>query len=363
MQTAAQNQPKDRLASAHKIRTIDFSRSGIAGTGSLSPRARRTLAIYVILVKWDYTGVCAPLGAIADAVWRSSCGEGKSIRTLQRANDELIERGYITKDTFRTGERSKMSVIHFNLDAFAYWTGRRSQSVAPLPTSSHNVVSRETMCDSSPPTTNCHPSDPYTDTSQISPKSPTKSENTKPRAGARAFKKSSRRRKNSVLFSIGCVLAKLEGVHRRDRKAARARAKCELEAAAAGVDILNHSGVDWEYWEKRWGDIWPVEARESVAGREIVPLLLPGGVDRMPKATPPPPIQEAPAPKPPVDSPSAEEIRKVRLSLEAAFSLPSSAPAPASSMEASTEDEKPEVTLDRSDLAILEAARARVNGG
>ena len=354
MQTAAQNQTKDRLASAHKIRTIDFSRSGILGTGSLSPRARRTLAVYVILVKWDYSGIAAPLGAIADAVWRSSCGEGRSIRTLQRANEELIERGYITKDTFRTGERSKLTTIHFNLDAFAYWTGRRSQKVAPLPTQSHNVLPSETKCDNSPHTTNCHPSDPYTDTSQIPPKITTQSES-KPRAGARAYKKSSRLRKNSVLFSIGCVLDKLTGVHRRDRKAARARAKCEMEARRAGVDILNHSGVDWDYWEKRWGDIWPVEARESVARREIVPLLL-GGDCSTPEPIAPP-VQSAAAdtethPTPP----SADEIRAMRESLEERFSLPSSRQTPGPSPS-------PAVSLDQSELAILMAARNRVNGG
>lgn len=314
MQTAAQNQTKDRrLASAHKIRMIDFSRSGIAGTGSLSPRARRTLAVYVILVKWDYAGIAAPLGAIADAVWRSSCGEGKSIRTLQRANEELIERGYITKDTFRTGERSKMTVIHFNSDAFAYWTGRRSQNIAPLPTPSHNVVPRETMCDNSPPTTNCHPSDPQTDTFPSSPNYPTEKE-TKSRAGARASKKSSRRRKNAVLFSIGCVLDKLTGVHRRDRKAARARAKCELEAGGAGVEILNHSGVDWDYWVKRWGDIWPVEARESIAGREIVPALL-GGDCSTPEPIAPPVQSVAVEPETHHTPPSAAEIRQLRESL------------------------------------------------
>ena len=361
MQTAAQNQTKDRLASAHKIRTIDFSRSGILGTGSLSPRARRTLAVYVILVKWDYSGIAAPLGAIADAVWRSSCGEGRSIRTLQRANEELIERGYITKDTFRTGERSKLTTIHFNLDAFAYWTGRRSQKVAPLPTQSHNVLPSETKCDNSPHTTNCHPSDPYTDTSQIPPKITTQSES-KPRAGARAYKKSSHIRKNSVLFSIGCVLDKLTGVHRRDRKAARARAKCEMEARRADIDILNHSGVDWDYWEKRWGDIWPVEARESVARREIVPLLL-GGDCSTPEPIAPPVQSMAADTETHPTPPSADEIRQLRESLEARFSLPNLEKAPVPSMKALYEDEKPEISLDQSDLAILMAARNRVNGG
>ena len=135
-----------RLANASRIRTIDFARSGIAGTGSLSPRARRTLAVYVALVKMGFDGVAAPMGAIADAVYRSSHGEAGSIRTLQRAHPELEARGFICCANFRPRGRTKGALIRFNLDAFSYWTGRKTQNIQPLPTSSHNVVSRETMC-------------------------------------------------------------------------------------------------------------------------------------------------------------------------------------------------------------------------
>lgn len=358
MQSTARSLSKNRFATAEKIRTIDFSRSGIAGTGSMSPRSRRTLAVYVILVKWDYTGISAPMGAIADAVFRSSCGAGGSVRTLQRANRELEERGYITISNCRTGFRSKGALIHFNLDAFAYFTGQKTKSVSPLPTLSHNVVSRETKCDFITHTTSCRASDRTRDKACFNSQDLTKKEK-EPRAGARASKKTSPRKKNLVLFSVGVVLSSLNGVHRADRRAARARARCEIDAICAGVDLVNPSGVDWEYWEKRWADM-PIAIRENTARREIVPMLLSrGGGDRNPEpVAPPSPPEPNPLPLPPKDAPTAEEIRAIRLQLESSMTLPSS-PGEISRSVSAPEENQTKVDLPDDELAVLVAARDR----
>jgi len=338
-----------KLAYAPRIRTIDFSISGINGTGSLSPRARRTLSVYVALVKMGFEGVAAPMGCIADAVYRSSMGEAGSIRTLQRAHLELEECGYIRSLRFRDGIRSKGAVIHFNLDAFAFWTQDKTRNVTPIPTPSHNVVSRETMCDKSPHTTSCHPSDRTRIESQVTPQD-LPSKNKEQRAGARASQKTHRRRKNAVLYSVGVVLGKTQRIHRADRRAARARAQCEVGALRAGIALVNPSGIDWAYWEKRWTEL-PIEVRETTVSREILPLLLggrPTGRENV--------VEETPA----APAPTAEEIRAVREGLEAAFSLPRPEPVRREVLPAP-------VDLPDDELSVLLAARtrarARVNSG
>lgn len=341
-----------RLANAPRIRSIDFARSGIAGTGSLSPRARRTLAVYVALVKMGYEGVAAPMGAIADAVYRSSHGEAGSIRTLQRAHPELEERGFIRCANYRPHERTAGALIYFNLDAFSYWTGRKTQVVQPLPTSSHNVVSRETMCDNSPHTTTCHPPDRTRTNSRVTPKI-LPSSNKEPRAGARSINKSKRKKRSAVWTSVNIVLGAMRHLHRQDRRAARARAKCELEAIAAGVELVNPSGVDWTYWEKRFAEM-SIAVRENTAKREIVPMLL-GKPAIVPSRAPK--KNDLCEPSPSNDSfegVPADEIRAVRKQLEAAFSLPEKkAPAPAPAEMA------PAADMPADELEVLLAARAR----
>jgi hypothetical protein len=341
-----------RFASAQKIRSIDFASGGIAGTGSLSPRARRTLAVYVVLVRMNFGGITAPMGAIADAIYRASHGEAGSVRTLQRANSELEERGYIRSANYRPGERAQGAVIVFNLEAFTYWTQRQTGPVIPLPTSSHNVVSRETMCDTSAHTTDWRGSEVTGESSFLTPRDPGV-KTTSQRAGARASNTTSpRRKRNAVLFSLGVVLAAGD-LHRTDRRAARARARCELDALAAGLELLNPSGVDWPYWSKRWGEMG-IAVRESTIRREILPLLLG-------RPTPPPPIREPlPAPElpelPTVPAPTAEEVRAARLALEERFSIPAEASPPPAAPAAA---EYPEIDPSDPEMALLLAARER----
>lgn len=338
-----------RLANAAKIRSIDWARSGIDGTGSLTPRARRTLAVYVILVKMEFGGVAAPMGAIADAVFRSSHGEAGSIRTLQRAHRELEERGFIRMIEFRRGERSKGAVIYFNLSAFSWWTRDQIKNVCPFPTQSHNVVSRETMCDSVPHATSCHPSDRRTDNTRVNTPKISPSSYKEPRAGARANNSKSSARKNPVLFSVGVVLGAMR-LHRADRRAARARAEIETKADVAGVAIINHSGIDWAYWSRRWEEM-PIAVRESTARREIIPLLLGEHpteerheLEELPKAC---------AEVDSADRPTATDIAAVRMTLEAKFSLPRLIPL-------IPRDEPTKATdLSDYDLKILLAARER----
>ena len=339
-----------RLANAPKIRTIDFARSGINGTGSLSPRARRTLAVYVILVKMKFEGISAPMGAIADAVWRSSNGEARSIRTLQRSNQELLQAGYISAPMFRP---SKSAVIYFNLPAFAYWTGKKSKSVTPLTTQSYNVVPDVTKCDTKPHTTDCRTSDRTKDNVQVNSLPSDQSIDKEQRAGARANKKTyPRKKKNAVLFSILMVLPKLP-LSRSDTRTARNQAEVEIKAMAAGIEILQPSGVDWAYWESRWGEFSIIQ-RENIVRTEILPYLI--GVH--PKTQYPMTKED----KPNVIPTSKEDIRSFRAALEKAFPSPSKqqhGKAELATNNNQTPKESPAKTMDDESMRILLAARDR----
>lgn len=343
-----------RIANASRIRSIDFARSGIAGTGSLSPRARRTLAVYVALVKMDYFGVDAPMGAIADAMYRASNGEAKSVRTLERANDELEREGFITCHHRANPWRYKGAYISFNIESFAYWTQKPVKNVQPLP-----ISQRDQMCDDVAPPTSCRPSERTKTDLRVNTPNIQTNKNKEPRAGARSNNNNKQRRHNAVWTSVTIVLGKMR-MYRRDRKAARARAKCEIAAMAAGVGIVNPSGVDWAYWQKRWEEM-PIEARESTARREIVPLLLSRGDSNADPIAPPPDcVNTASTPIPP------EDIRAVREQLEAALSLPDEQKKTVAAIE-TTGSTPGAVTVEDDDLKVLLAARdrarARVNCG
>lgn len=330
------------LASVRTVRSIDYTIAAISGTGSLSARARRVLRVYVSLVRMGYDGVSAPMGAISDAVHRSSSGSGSSIRTIQRANSELEASGFIRRSEFRIGMDSKQTVIRFVSHAFAFWTRTKTKNVIPITTQSHNVVSRETNTYIYPRATNCRTSDRTTTNtcfnSQITPKV-----RTKQRAGARAIN-TNRRRKNALLYSLNYVLTGMCSLNRRDRKSARARAQCELLALSGHIELSNPSGIDWDYWSKRWGQMTRT-ARESTMRREILPVLL--GNHRVPVL--PDHIGQVPGSSNlPVTRPTPEQVRELRRSLEARCSVPETdRPKP----------EYPSIDADDEDMRLLIAAR------
>lgn len=399
-----------RIANVSAIRAIERATSGIEGTGSLSPRARRVLQVYLVLIKMGYDAVAAPLGAIADAMKRSSNGESGSIRTLQRANDELLESGYIDIAADSFTKYRKGVIIFFRLPAFAYWTQRRSGTVVPLPKSglSHNVkqcrqvatgcrdydVSSPKMSGNPLPTTEVSSCD--TDSHTVNPcvhittgcrdyevtnntsnsKIPNStSKNKEPRAGARAVKNNSKRRlKNAVLFSLGCVLTALGDLTKFEKRKLRARAECEVKAITGEIQMLNPSGVDWTYWERRWGEM-TIAQREITIRREILPLLL-GRPSPTPTLTPgtdvrhPHPVVVNERTDTPKEGPTRDQIRKIREKLEAICTakvvLPAPAPAQSSVPPATSSSSETESFLEDSEMRILLEARNRarlVNGG
>jgi hypothetical protein len=157
------------------------------------------------------------------------------------------------------------------------------------------------------------------------------------------------------LFSVVIVLSKM-AMHRADRRAARARAEIELKAAVAGVELINPSGVDWAYWEKRWPEL-SIPVRETVASREIVPRLL--GRDQVVAGEHEQLVHVEQLVHEVIGtestSPTQEEIRRVLADLESKFSIPKEK-APA---RVPTEDGYPEVDANDPEMQLLIEARNR----
>jgi hypothetical protein len=299
----------------------------------------------------EYEGLTAPIGAIADTVKRALDGASASIRTMQRANRELMDAGFI----YIYQKPSNFCRIKFNLSAFSYWTRSKTDNVIPITTQSHNVVERETMSYNSPLTTNCRTSELTSITPVVN--SQNSYINKQHRAGARAINTKTKQRKNAVLLSLQIVLRSASSLHPKDRAIARMKAQCELSALAGGIALVNPSGVDWAYWSVRWDEM-SIPCRESTIRREILPALIGTLKQDECEGLPTPKILEHS--KANYQTPSIDDIRNLRLQLEKSFTIPAVSPK-ASTVPIPVSVSVP-MRLNSEELAVLDAARRRVVG-
>ncbi|OGO03677.1 MAG: hypothetical protein A2Y72_07705 [Chloroflexi bacterium RBG_13_53_26] len=341
MQTATAERRSEKYADKRCLQSLDWTISGIAGTGNLSPRARRLLQLYVSIAKLAYCGIVAPLGAIGDTLRRVLDGGSCSVRTIQRAHKELINANFI----FIYQRHDNFCRILFNPAAFSYWTGKKHENTTPLPTQSHSKLH----------TTNCHPEDRRNITSCVNLRN--SSEQIKEhRAGARTINIKKKTPKNPVLFSLLCVLRKANLLHASDRRLARLRAQCEVDALGAGVELVNPSGVDWQYWARNWKEM-SVPVRESTVCREILPNLIrrqPTEPEFIPTR---PPIVEISEHEP--TPPTETEIKQLLSALNLSIKQPADIPAALPPVSVPT---PAPMQLTADDFAVLDAARRRVKG-
>lgn len=335
MQTAKNEARKERYATRQTLDCLDWTTSGIAGTGQLSPRARRLLQLFVALSKLSYCGLVAPLGALSDTLRRCLDGGACSVRTIQRAAKELSEKNFI----FIYQQRKTFCRILFNPSAFAYWTKTRNSDVIPINTNHHTNLH----------TPNCRTEDRRNIISPVNLRNSSE-QIQEQRAGARAINIRSKTRKNPVIFSLLCVLRKAKEMHAVDRKLARMRAQCEVNALGAGVALVNPSGVDWDYWAARWDEM-SVAVRESTIHREVMPFLIRQKLEiaeQMPVDEPLPTVCSDTLP-----AATSQEIQNLLKTLSKSME-PIEPPAKASaSCRLSAE------SLSADEFAILEAARRR----
>lgn len=342
MQTAKNEARKERYATRQTLECLDWTTSGIAGTGDLSPRTRRLLQLFVSLSKLSYCGLIAPLGALSDTLRRCLDGGACSIRTIQRAAAELSDKNFV----FIYQKRQNFCRIMFNPAAFAYWTGARKTNVIPISTIQHKNLH----------TPNCRTEDRTSITPGVNLRNSSVNIQEQ-RAGARASYIHSKTRRNPVIFSMLCVLRKAKELHVSDRRLARLRAQCEVDALAAGIDLVNPSGVDWDYWAARWDEM-SVPVKEATFRREILPNLIRQDLEiaeQMPISDhSPSPVTETDDPVTPT---TAEDIRKFLINLEKSSVKILEHSAKASTCRLSAE------SLSAEDFAILDAARRRIKCG
>ena len=175
--------------------------------------------------------------------------------TVRRALAELEDKGYISRSQCRLGNDSRGLKIVFELDRWAYWLQRQTANVTPMRTSVHI-----------PPRQSSGPGEDRTSTTPVvNSQYSSSSVNNMQKANKKNHKY------HPILFTIWAVLKK-DGVRVPHQDPIYRRAKFEIEAAGAGVELANHTGVPWGQHEKNWRDMLP-RTRETFARSQILPFF------------------------------------------------------------------------------------------
>jgi len=178
--------------------------------------------------------------------------------TVRRALAELENKGYISRSQCRLGNDSKGLKIVFELDRWAYWIQRQTANVTPMPTSVH-ITPRQSS----------GPGEDRTSTTPVvNSQYSSSSVNNMQKANKKIHKY------HPILFTIWAVLKK-DGIRVPHQDPIYRRAKFEIEAAGAGVELAaNHTGVPWGQHEKNWCDMLP-PTRETFCRSQILPFFRP----------------------------------------------------------------------------------------
>lgn len=237
------------LARSYEIERLDFTIRE-PGAAKLSPRANHYLSFFIAMVRLGYPGLSIQIGHLTTIVFRLG-GRYRSERTTYLALAELEAHGYIRRKKNRVGDDHFRTVILFNLEAFVYWSQIRRSNVVPYPTNEHKVGLLQKMQEVERR---------ITEVSDITPKVTYKYQ------AQRARLKDNKSKKKEwrwlpVLYTLKCLFGG------SPKSPGLLLAKAECDGAA------NVSGVDWDYYHRRWEDM-TIPVREGLASREIVPRVL-----------------------------------------------------------------------------------------
>jgi hypothetical protein len=125
-----------------------------------------------------------------------------------------------------------------------------------------------------------------------------------------------------------------------------------VDALGAGLDLVNPSGVDWQYWARNWEEM-TIAVRESTICREILPYLMRQKPTEAEFITQRPPIVEISESEP--TPPTESEIKQLLSMLNQPDDIPVASP-PVSVPTS------PPMKLTAEEIAVLEAARRRAKG-
>ncbi len=216
---------------------------------NISNKASAILSCFISLYRLEYTGITSYIESINRSINR--CGYRMSERTFYRGLRELEDLGFFSRRKFRVKHDKFQTVIEFNLERFQFW-----KRISSTHTQTHiaHISSSLPNCQESPRTS----SNIRVNSCDITAK-----EQNKPRARASRFKNWV----HPVLFSLMCVLKAQKD---RDRALIISRARWEIDAGRAGIEIPGHSGIDWD--RSSWQEM-PHTHREQVIRNEILPVL------------------------------------------------------------------------------------------
>lgn len=255
-----------RTANRNDLFSINHVHMSLKGCESLSFLGRAWLAYIVALVRTGYTEIKAPMWAIQKAQWLA-VGYSNSKSSAYRGLAELENAGFISRPSFRVGSDNKISVIHFSLDRFVYWTKVVNNNVIPLPTKSHKGA-HVSSCEGYDCTSNPPKLDSFVPVSLSLDSSKSKKRARKNGTG--------RYETNPVLWSIGHVL--------REDKEPRIK-RIYVTARAIFDGKIKSDAIDLAVWTPaRWWSMTHDE-REYIARVELIPALK--GAKKMPKTSKP----------------------------------------------------------------------------
>lgn len=256
MLQATQNQQKNH-ATTQDLEKIVFSTLQLAGTGMLSPLARRWLAFCVVLARLGYVGIHAPMWAIVKAQYRAQ-GQTRSESTAYRGLRALETAGYIRRQKYRLGPDKFATIVHFELEKFGYWLREKAhiQSVTCDYINSQLSICEETEVTNQGSRVNSQDS-------SIKDNKPARAKSYKEQ-----FKKplGAKKREHPVFYTLKIVT---RGMGKAKRRLLLARAYTELFAPK-----LRSSGADFQKWgdESKWLEL-TISERETVAREQILPYL------------------------------------------------------------------------------------------
>lgn len=329
MSAAKQLKTNPKTAFSNDLYSINYCVFQLPGTSDFSPRERRYLFFLISIVKSGFTEIRAPMGVIADAVFRAQ-GQTSSVSTLRTALRELEAKGYLYRRKCRLGHDKEGASIVLAIERFTYWTQIQRQNITPLPTHAHLSPCQQKL-----------PDDDRRNTSSV-----VNSQNSfnkrKDRSRARTCSNKSAKiqKYHPIVYTLMCVLpqtpdkSKMLNIARREISTGDSR----------------ESGVDWPYFSRLWPalDPNPGGRRETTARHEIVPLLyraISRGVNRTQD------IETTPEESP-------ESIRAMIQASLASVSLDeSNGGEPAEPAEPAIEQEN---SLSRDELEILVGAKKAV---
>lgn len=244
------------LAVSQDLEKIGFSTLQLAGTGSLSPLARRWLSFCVVIARLGYEGIHAPMWAVVKSQYQAQ-GQTKSESTAYRGLKALEVAGYIRRQKYRVSDDRFAVKIYFQLDKFKYWLREKThiQSVT-----CDYIAAQLSKCEEVEVTN--QGSRVNSQDSSVINKEPARATIYNKEQGKNPMR--AKERETAIFYTLKLVT---RGMGKSRRRLILARAFLEL-----GAPKLRASGVDWEKWAPSWLELG-IEERESIALEQIIPYL------------------------------------------------------------------------------------------